>query len=127
MRSRGLMPRDIESLKAIHDKHYKDDFSFPDFINDSYLLKFVVTDDNDNIITGGGVRAITEAVLVTDRDVVIGERRQALLQAMKLSTYAAHTNNFNQLHAFIQGDNWVRHLKKVGFVETKGQTLVYNI
>jgi hypothetical protein len=33
-------------------------------------------------------------------------------------------NEFNQLHAFVQGDAWSSILKKVGFRNCKGNALV---
>lgn len=126
MNIRGLMDRDLEQLKEIHDRFYKDEFPFPEFFN-NYLMCFVVEDDKGKIITGGGVRTITEAILITDKSVEIKARQEALIKAMHVSIFTSDRNKFNQLHAFVSGDNWIRHLKKAGFVEAKGTSLVYNI
>lgn len=126
MKVRAINPSDINELKIIHDKFFKNEFEFPDFLNE-YLSPFVVIDEEDKIITAGGVRTIAETVLITNKDYLIKHRQSALLRSLRMSSYIAGVNGFNQLHAFIQDKNWLRHLKRVGFTETKGQALVLNL
>jgi hypothetical protein len=126
MTLRAINPNDINKLKIIHEKFYKDEFEFPDFFN-KYLSAFVVIDEYDNIITGGGVRVIAEAVAITNKSYPINERRLALYDILMASACISNVNGFGQLHAFIQDDKWLRHLKKVGFNETAGKSIVLNL
>ena len=121
-----INPSDINTLRLIHAKFYKHEFEFPDIFN-HYLSAFVVTDENDRIITGGGVRVIAEAIAITDKDYPIKERREALMEMLRASMFTANAQGFNQLHAFIQDGKWLRHLKRAGFNNTKGQALVLNL
>lgn len=126
MKLRCISFDDITQLREIHSKHFKNEFENPNFF-DNFLSSFVVTDENNKIITGGGVRTIIEAVIVTDKDVEIQERRMALLEMLKMSAFVGNSNGYKELHAFIQDEDWMRHLKKAGFNETKGRSLVLNI
>ena len=126
MRLRGLVNRDIEDVKKIYEKFYVNEFIFDDLFN-KMLSSFVVTDEQDKIIAGGGVRTITEAIIVTDKDVEIDSRRAALLEMLRASIFASSAHKYKELHAFIQDEKWMNHLKKYGFRETKGQALVLPI
>lgn len=126
MTIRGLELDDIEEIRAIHKRYFSSEFDFPDFLN-NYLCAFVVLNDNNRIISAGGVRAIAESVIVTDLSLAIKERRAALYQVLDASCFITKNASFDQLHAFIQDKNWLRHLQKIGFSPTKGQALVLSI
>lgn len=126
MNIRALRPEDIDQLRNIHSSYFKEQFEFPDFLN-NFLCAFVVIDDSDTIISAGGVRAIAESIIITDKSYPIKERRSALYQVLDASCFISKRASFDQLHAFIQDDNWLRHLQKIGFSRTKGQALVLNI
>lgn len=125
MRVRRLDFDDITQLRDIHNKHYNDEFEFPDLI--TFMSSIVVTDDNDKVITGGGVKLIPESIIITDKDWPIEERRKALLEMFRASVFCCGVNGYNQLHAFIQDEKWLRHLKRFGFKETKGKSLYFNV
>lgn len=123
---RRMNPADINELKRIHDKFFSKEFNFNDLFGNS-LSSLVVTDDNDKILVGGQIRVITEACIITDKDIKIEERRRALYRVLDAFKFSATSKGFDQLHAFVQDKDWLRHLKRVGFVETKGQSLVLSI
>lgn len=122
---RSLQIEDLEIIAQIHQKFYKDEFELPNFLN-NYLCAFVESDEQ-GIITVGGVRTILECIAITDKDRSVKDRRKALYNILRASSYFAEKYNYNQLHAFVQDDNWVRHLNKVGFISTKGKSLILNI
>jgi len=126
MRYRGLNPSDIIELQRIHEKFYKEEFELPDFFK-GFLSSFVVTDDEDSPIIIGGVRSIAESVILTNKDMSASDRREALYGALKISIFSSSRFGFNQLHAFIQDEKWLNHLKKVGFKETVGKSIVLNL
>ena len=125
MEIRVLYPSDIEQLKVIHEKFYKDEFDFPNFY-DKFLCAFTVT-DNSHIICSGGVRTITESVIITNKDFDIASKREALYKMLHANMFTVGRCGYNELHAFIQDDNWLRHLKKIGFRNTKGTSLVLSV
>ena len=125
MNVRAIIQDDYTQLKELHEKFYKDEFILPDFIN-NYLLGFVV-EENNNIITIGGIRTIAEVILVTDKSQSVRVRRDSLLEALRVAVLTARNNKFDQIHAFIQDPKWKQHLEKIGFHETKGTALVLEI
>lgn len=122
---RSMREDDIDQLMRIHEKFYRNEFNFPDFLR-HFLCAFVVIDNNERIITGGGVRTIAESILITDLDRHTRERMKALFKVLNASVFIARKSNYDQIHAFIQGD-WKKHLKKVGFNPAKGEALVLGL
>lgn len=126
MQVRNINSSDIDTLKRIHELYFKNEFDFPDFLN-GWLCSFLVENEDGRIISAGGVRCITESVLITDKSFSVRERKEALMEMLRASIYTSHKFNFDQLHAFIQNDNWYNHLLKVGFKPTKGKSMVLEI
>jgi hypothetical protein len=126
MTIRALTPNDIDEIRKIHNLFYKDEFEFPDFLN-NFLCAFVVIDDDEKIISAGGVRMIAESVLITDLNHSTRDRRKALYQVLEASQYLTLNADFKELHAFVQDDKWSRHLNRVGFLPTKGKSLVLEL
>lgn len=117
---------DIEQLRKIHEKHYSQEFDFPDFTTGFYGA-FVITNGKGEIVTGGGVKPIAETILVTNKDFGIKERNEALLNVLNVSEFLCRKFGHEQLHVFIQNEKYRNLLmKRVGFKPTKGQALVLN-
>lgn len=123
---RAVLESDLEKIKEIHRKYYADEFNIPDF-NKHFINSFVITDSENNIISAGGIRPILEVVAVTDKDKTVRERVSALNDLLTISAFIAEHDGFDELHCFVQDENWLRQLKKKGFVETKGKSLVFRI
>ena len=123
---RRLNPSDINQLRGIHERFFKEEFDFNDLFGNS-LSSLVVTNGDDKIICGGQVVMITEARIVTDKDIKIEERRRALMMILNHFKHSIASKGFDQLHAFVQDEKWIHHLKRYGFKETKGQALVVSI
>lgn len=123
MITRLMLPSDLEKVKAIHEKHYSTEFAFPDFEHDHYLPLFCVVDANDTVVSAGGVRSILESVIITNKDFSPRDRREALLEVLQSSLYLARNCKYDQIHAFIQDENWSNQLKKYGFEKCKGEAL----
>lgn len=122
---RSLEPSDIYKISKIHEKHFEKEFVLPDFL-DNYYAAFSV-EDNNGLITVGGVRPIAEVVTITDKDRTPTDRIKALYQVLDISIFIAQSRGFDQLHAFIQDKKWSNRLKRNGFVNTKGESLVLDI
>ena len=120
---KNLIPTDIPEIRKIHEKYFKDEFKFPDFLK-GYVNAFVIQDDDGSIIVAGGVRPIMESILITDLSCTPRERYEGLRLALNASQVACERINHFQLHAFVQDDLWIHHLEKYGFKDTKGKSLV---
>jgi len=120
---REIQVGDLEQLKWIHAKYYKDQFEFPDFL-EHFLCVFTVTDNSGSIITTGGVRTVIESIAITDQSRSVRVRRRALYELLAASQYVISKSGYEHLHAFIQDEKWYNHLLKIGFVPTKGKALV---
>lgn len=120
---RAITKRDLSQIELIHKKFYGDEFPLSDLHR--CICNFAVTDDEtDKIISAGIIRSIAEIVIVTDKDVDIKQRRLALLQMLTAGVQTTRMAGYDQLHAFIQDQKWLQHLKRAGFRTTKGEPLV---
>lgn len=126
MKIRAMEYDDIGHLKELHEHFFQDQFSFPDFVN-GFLTAFTITDDNDNIIIGGGVRSMAEAVIITDIDAPRVKVGRALVEALNCSKYICKKFEQPHLHAFVQNYHYERHLRMRGFSSIKGSALVLDI
>lgn len=123
MNIRPIQPRDIDKLRIIYEKNYET-FEFPNFCN--FMYTFVVCDDQDNIISGGGIRLIPEAVLATDKSYSVKDRRIALFHSLDACEFIAKSEKFNRLYAVTKDIKWCRHLEKAGF-HSRGNMLVLDL
>jgi hypothetical protein len=126
MNIRALKESDLPLLRAIHAQHFSEEFEFPDFVS-KFLCCFAVEDSDGNIISAGGIRPILELVMLTDKSESARKRHNAMFNILSASSYFARQGNFDQIHGFVQGQEWENILRKVGFVPTKGNALVLNI
>jgi hypothetical protein len=121
---RSLHVDDLPELKRIHEAHFKDEFIFPDFLR--YLCAFVV-EDEEGIITAGGVRTIAECALITDLSRDPRRRLTALYQMLDASIFVCKRTGFDQIYAWSQNPRYTRRLKKNGFREPQGQSLILDL
>ena len=116
---------DLDDLKRIHEKYYKDEFPFPDFFKHS-LSTYIITDDDNKIITAGCVKTILEAFALTDKSFSAIIKGRALTQLLQGSLFTAGRFGYNELHAYIQDKEWLKILFKAGFKPTKGHSILVN-
>ncbi len=122
---RAMTPDDIQPLREIHQRYFKNDFPFPDF-TEHFLNAFVVL-ENDEIITAGGVKTILESVVISNKDMSPVIRRDALQRLLLASMFTAGSFGYDQIHAFVTDDKWRRRLIKSGFQPTAGQSLFIGV
>ena len=125
MEIRSYAPTDLEELKRIHEKHFKNEFDLPNFLR-NYHCAFTV-ENKGHIVTIGGVRPIAEAVTVTDKALPTREKSNALYEILEASIFIAQQHNYDQLHCFIQNMQYYHQLQRKGFRQTKGFALVMDI
>ena len=111
---RGVEPEDIDKIRAIHERDYPD-LDFPNF--PALLSAFIIEDDDREIIMAGGVEALAEALLVTDKTKSRIKIGKALVEAQKVIVYTCNNYNIRELHAFTDNPNYARHLIQHGFNE----------
>lgn len=122
---RQFKSEDINQIKEIHEKFYKDEFSLIDFCQ--RFLNFFVIEEDEQIICAGGVRAIAESVIITNKDFSPKIRRASLYQMLDAQMFTCGKDGYKHLHAFIQDETWKEHLKKVGFQDCKGNALYIEV
>jgi hypothetical protein len=120
-----MKPEDLKILEEIHKEFYSNEFAFPDFTK-HFLGCFTAYDDENRIISAGGIQLIPEVVLITDKRQSVRTRREALLNILQASMFIADKFQYNQIHVFIQEHGYEEQLKKNGFRNTKGTSLVLN-
>jgi hypothetical protein len=121
---RSLRPDDIPELKQLYEAHFSHEFDFPDFMK--YLCAFVI-EDEQGIITAGGIRMIPECALITDltRDPVT--RIKALYKMLHASKFVCQKNGFDQMFAWSQNPKYTRRLTRNGFRFPQGQSLILDL
>jgi hypothetical protein len=124
MRLRALLRRDVSQIENIHKKHFEKEFKIEELYN--HHCSFLVEED-EKIISAGGIRTIMEATIVTDKDVEVSKRREALLMMLKTALDTTKNAGYSELHAFVQDDKWMQHLIRYGFQPTKGKSLVIGV
>ena len=122
---RELRSDDINRLKEIHEKFYKEEFELPDFTSGFYGV-FAIVDD-DKIITIAGVRPIAESIAITNKDISVRKRREALYKALEVSSFICNRVGQNQLHIFVQKEEWKRQLIRKGFDYCRGEAIYLNV
>lgn len=124
---RALARKDFDKAIEIHRKYYKEEFEFPGFL-DKFLCAFVVEDeDSKEIVAIGGLRTITESILITDKDFSPRIRKIALQEILAASMFFTEKFEYKEIHAFIQDSEWEHHLRKIGFKDTVGKSLVLGL
>jgi hypothetical protein len=123
---RELKHEDLPKLQEIHEKFFSHEFSFNDFVS-AWMFNFAITDENDEIISAGGVRPIAEVVAVTDFTKSTRKRRSALYDILQISQYVLRDTNYRQIHAFVQDKTWENHLIKAGFKHCVGNAVYFNL
>lgn len=120
---REIRKEDFAQLKVIHEKYYQNEFDFPDFYK-NFLCAFTIVDNDDNIISTGGIRTIVESVAITDKSRTVRERRSALYELLAASQYVTARSGYEHIHAFVTDNKWCRQLIKAGFIHVRGTAII---
>ena len=113
---------DLAELSRIHQQ-YENEFTLAEMGDE----KYVIADDENRIITIGANHSLAEVRLATDKTRDIKLRRGALLQSLQVSAFVAKRAGYDQLHAFVQDEIFLKQLIKHGFRPTKGVSVVIDI
>jgi hypothetical protein len=123
MKVRALRMGDIEKLCEIHSKVGGQD-DFPDITRLRSMV--VITEDNGNIITAGGIELIAEGVCITDTHLSPIVRGPALIELLRRLTETTRDLRKDVLHSFITPSEtaWIRALQNHGFEQSQ-QTMLF--
>lgn len=114
MMFRAMKESDLEEVRRLHERYYFE-FNFPDFLN---LMNAFIIEDEKGIILAGGVEPIANALLVTNQQrsrIAIG---RALVEAQRIALFTCRKFGIKELVAFVNNDEYARHLIKHGFSES---------
>lgn len=112
MKARALRVEDLERLIRLHEQYYPE-FGFPVFLQ--MLNAFIIEDDKGDIVMGGAVEHVGEVVLVTDTSKPLTTIGRALVEAKQIAQFTAKTFGIKELYAFVNNDNYAKHLIQHGF------------
>lgn len=112
MKARALKFEDLESLIKLHERFYPE-FGFPVFLQ--MLNAFVIEDDKGDIVMGGAIEHVGEVVLVTDASKSPVTLGRALVEAKEIAKFTAKTFGIKELYAFVNNDDYAKHLIQHGF------------
>lgn len=116
MYSRAFTPSDSALVTELHDKYFGHQFECPNF-EEGYLNAFVICNNQQRPLIVGGVRAIAETIIVTDKSPEVSRFQlwRALAEALRISQYTCLRCGIDTLHAFVKDDKYAKHLMKQGF------------
>ncbi len=123
LKIRPLTELDLIKVRNLRDKHYPDE-QFPDFKR--LLTGFIIEDESNEIVMAGGVRAIGEALLITNKDKSRIKIGKALVEAQRVSLLTAANFQLDEIVAFVDDPQYALHLIKHGFSE-RGRALNMDI
>jgi citrate lyase synthetase len=121
---RALTHSDLTQLERLHSLHFKNEFDLPDFM--TYVCAFVV-EDQEGIITAGGIRDIAECVLVTDLNRDPRVRISALYKMLDATRFVCQKSGYDQMYVWSQNPRYTRRLRRNGFRPPQGESLILDL
>ena len=121
---RACRPEDLKEIKRIHDLYYEETHDLPDLMN--FLCAFII-EDEQGIITAGGVRDIAECIAVTNKARHAVDRAKALYQLRDLSAVVCREFGYDRMHIWSQDPKYSKRLQKNNFRPSPGQSLILDL
>lgn len=121
LKTRSITLNDLEKIKEINEINFPD-IELPDF--KKMLGGFIIEDENNNIVMAGGVKLISEALLVTNKDMSRIKVGKALVIAQGACIHISNAFGIKEVYAFTHDEKYTRHLIQHGFYEKEGKTLL---
>lgn len=121
---RALNPSDLDEIKRLHSLHFAKEFHLPEFMQ--YVCVFVV-EDEQGIVTAGGIRDIAECIAVTNMERSPQDRIKALYQLLDASTFVCRQLEYDQMYVWSQNPKYSRRLMRNGFRLPQGQSLILDL
>lgn len=121
---RACTPGDLEEIKRIHDKYYAETHELPDFMQ--FLCAFVI-EDEQGLITAGGIRDVAECIAVTNKERHAVDRARALYQLRDMSAVVCKEFGYDRMHIWTQDPKYTKRLQKLNFRIPPGQSLILDL
>lgn len=115
LKIRALTAQDIAEVARLHAEYYPQ-FEFPPFAR--CLNAFVIEDENNDIVMAGSVEKVAEVMLVTNKAKSRIKIGKALVEAQKCSAFTCVMNDIRDAYAFVDDDEYAKHLIQHGFSES---------
>lgn len=110
-------------IRDIHQKYYRDQFPVPMFNNGINVITIM---DNDSLVLTGGLIPMIEAVAISNPEISIRKRIEALRILHQMNMFSANELGMNQIHIQVHDEKWLEILKKKGYQICKGTMMVLN-
>lgn len=124
LKTRGIAFNDLEKIKEINEIGFPD-LELPDF--KKMLGGFIIEDENNEIVMAGGIKLISECLLVTNKNMSRIKIGKALVIAQGACIHTSLSFNIKDIYAFTHNEDYTRHLIKHGFIEKEGKTLLMGL
>jgi|SRR6187399_12128 len=121
---RSFHPSDLDEIARLHELYFKNEFTLPDLMR--YVCAFVV-EDEQGIVTAGGIKTIAECALVTDLSRDPRVRIRALYQMLDASKFVCERSGYDQMYVWSQNPRYTKRLIRTGFREPQGQSLILDL
>jgi len=113
LKTRSVNKKDIPFLRALHEKYYSE-FEMIDFTK--LLNGFIIETEKDEFVMAGGVKPLAETLLITDKEMPLTTIGRALIEAQMISMYTCNAFKIEDLVAYVNDENYAKHLMKHGFL-----------
>lgn len=117
---RSVKRSDLNQIAELHKLYYSD-LEFPDF--DNLLAGFVIEDENEEMVMAGGVEAIAEALLISNKSMSNIKLGRALMEARRFALFTCASYRIRELYAFTENEEYKKHLIQHGFHERQEPVL----
>lgn len=124
LKTRTITLNDLEEIRGINEINFPD-LELPDF--KKMLGGFIIEDENNEIVMAGGIKLISECLLVTNKDMSRIKIGKALIIAQGACIHASKAFGIKDIYAFTHNEDYTKHLIKHGFYEKEGKTLMMGL
>ena len=119
-----LENKDISAFDDLYLKNFSDQFPLPSMNNTSTVRTIK---HNEKVVASGLVKALVEAIIVTDQSASPHVRMKAVDMMLGSMLVWCHQYHIEQVHAFVKEDFAKYLIRHCGFEHTKDISLVLNI
>lgn len=121
---RLVTKEDLPKLYEIWLKFYKDDFPFPLSSTRKQLDRYVITDNEDNILVFGMIELYPEINAMSNFDASNILRLGAYRKLLRQLEHDSLHYKMNELYASVRGEKWEKLVRKYGFTDPNKKILV---
>lgn len=112
---RPYKPEDRTAVLALWYANNKNDVYLPPESDSRFKTVYCDENDHDKIIAYSCINMLPELILVHNKNLDPHKKYEMLGMVHALNEKNGKDVGWPQLYAFIDGPNWIRHLKDAGF------------